>query len=103
MKSYLRNAVTNVLSNLLPIFYVLPMIVISLSTGPVYPASGTSGGDLSESFHRDHRVVGGSSDLKVGIDNLDPEILITQSEYPIKDEHPFANRLSWEDFFGSSP
>jgi hypothetical protein len=90
MKCYLRNAVINVFSQLRPIFYVLPLIIISLSADPIYPSSEAPGGDHSESFRWSHRVVGGSPDLDVWLDNLDPEILITQSEYPIKDEHPFG-------------
>lgn len=90
MKCCLRYADINVFSSLRPILYVLPPIVICLCASPVYPASEASGGDQSRSFHRDHRIVGGASDLNLRLDKLDPEILITQSEYPIKDEQPFG-------------
>ena len=90
MKCYLRNAVTDVFSSLRPLFYVLPLIVLSLSAGPLCPASEASDGDQSESLRWDNRVVEDPPDLNVEIDKLDPEILITQSEYPIKDEHPFG-------------
>ena len=88
MRHYLRNAAVYVYANLSFIFYVMLLISIGLPASPSYPASDGAGGDQLISDRREHRVDAAGPDLGTGSDILAAPVLLTQSEYPIKDEYP---------------
>ena len=90
MKRYLRHAAIFAYNNPAFIFYALPLLLIGLWAGPLYPAPEAPDGNRAASFIRDKEPAGVLTDPGAGPVNLSPKILLTQSEYPIKDEHPIG-------------
>jgi hypothetical protein len=87
---YLRKATIWVYSNLALVLFLQPLFLIGLHADPVYPAAEMVNCDHRLSFHLDNTP----AEVLPGLDTRSGELglstLLTQAEFPIRDEHPIG-------------
>ena len=90
VKRYLRNAADYIYAHLALVLFLQSLLLVGLHADPAYPAATTVNRDHLIPYHWDLSIAEDPPGLDTRSGELNPAILLTQSEYPIKDEHPFG-------------